>query len=256
MENQKIKPTSPGQRHQIKTNKKFFSKNNNLLKNNFKKKIYFGKSKQTGHITVRHKGGGNKIKPKVLNTSFELNTTVLLTTIYDFSSNKIINMVFDPFRKKIFLAVNTKNVFTGFVCLQAKNTDCLESGNKLTLFQIPAGSLVHSLTKNKRTIVAKSAGTFGQIVQKKRDSCKIRVPSGQVLVFSLNNKAILGVNSNQNKIFCCIGKAGINRNRNKRPSVRGIAMNPVDHPHGGRSNGGKHPTTPWGQLTKGVKTKK
>ena len=95
-----------------------------------------------------------------------------------------------------------------------------------------------------------------KLFKKQKKNCKIRVPSGQILDFSLENKAVLGSNSNQNQHFCILGKAGINRNKNKRPSVRGIAMNPVDHPHGGRSNGGKQPTTPWGKLTKGVKTKK
>jgi large subunit ribosomal protein L2 len=256
MKNQKIIATSPGKRHQIKQNKKIFSRNTNLLKNNCKIKKNFGRSKQTGRITVRHKGGGNKNKIKILNTSFELNTTILLVTFYDFVSNKILNILFNPFTKKIFLVNNTKDTFIGFIFLQSKNTDCLENGNSLVLLQIPAGSLIHSLTKNKKPIIAKSTGTFGQIIQKNKENCKIRVPSGKILNFILTNTATIGINSNQNRKFCVIGKAGINRNKNKRPSVRGIAMNPVDHPHGGRSNGGKHPTTPWGQLTKGVKTKK
>jgi len=256
MEIKKRKSTSPGKRHQIKQNTVIFNKYNNILKNNFIKKITFGRSQQNGRITVRHKGGGNKIKTKNLNKIFIENILVILTILYDYQSNKIINIVFNPFNKKIFFINHTKNNFTGFILLQSKNTEYLKEGNSLKLQQIPAGSLVHSLTKYNKQILAKSPGTFGQIIQKNQQTCKIRVPSGQILDFSLDNTATLGVNSNENKHFCQIGKAGINRNKNLRPSVRGIAMNPVDHPHGGRSNGGKQPTTPWGKLTKGIKTKK
>lgn len=256
MQLKKRTATSPGKRHQIKQNPVSFSKNNKILKNNFTINTSCGRSKQTGHITVRHKGGGKKIKIKKLNKFFETHTLILLVTLYDYNSNKIINIVFNPFTKKLFLTNHTHNTFIGFILLQSINTDCLNEGNSLTLNQIPAGSLVHSLTKKNKQILAKAPGTFGQIIQKTKKICKIRVPSGQILDFSLKNVATLGSNSNKNHNFCKIGKAGINRNKNIRPSVRGIAMNPVDHPHGGRSNGGKQPTTPWGKLTKGVKTKK
>lgn len=256
MDIKKIKATSPGKRNQIKQNPIFFSKNNKILKNNFIINTNLGRSTQTGHITVRHKGGGKKFKIKLLNKFFTTNTVIILVTLYDYHSNKIINIVFNPFTKKIFFTNHTNNNFVGFLLLQSTNTDCLNEGNSLILNQIPAGSLVHSLTKQNKQIFAKAPGTFGQIIQKNKKNCKIRVPSGQILEFSLKNKATLGSNSNKNHYFCKIGKAGINRNKNIRPSVRGIAMNPVDHPHGGRSNGGKQPTTPWGKLTKGVKTKK
>lgn len=256
MEIKKIKSTSPGKRNQTKQNINYFSKNKNLLKNNFSINKTCGRSKQTGRITVRHKGGGKKIKIKTINKIFSTSTVIILTIVYDYNSHKIINIVFNPFTKKIFFTSNTHKNFIGFILLQSKNSEYLNEGNSLTLKQIPAGSLVHSLTKNNKQILAKSPGTFGQIIQKNKKDCKIKVPSGQILEFSLKNTATLGSNSNQNKQFCIKGKAGVNRNKNKRPSVRGIAMNPVDHPHGGRSNGGKQPTTPWGKLTKGVKTKK
>ena len=102
----------------------------------------------------------------------------------------------------------------------------------------------------------RSAGSFGQLIQKETFCNKIKLPSGKIISIPSSSTAVLGTVSNSNHSLCIKGKAGYNRLNGKRPSVRGIAMNPVDHPHGGRTNGGIPSVTPWGLPTKGQKTRK
>ena len=119
------------------------------------------------------------------------------------------------------------------------------------------GSLLSNLSKNADfSSLVRSAGTFAQLIQKKDNYCKIRLPSNKIITLSINSYATIGINSNLQANRVIMGKAGRNRLKNIRPTVRGIAMNPVDHPHGGRSNGGCHPMTPWGIKTRGKKTRK
>jgi large subunit ribosomal protein L2 len=122
--------------------------------------------------------------------------------------------------------------------------------------QIPAGSIIHSISLDykKESSLVRSAGTFCQIVQKSLNQIKIKLPSGSVISCPSTSFATLGSVSNFQHNLTLIGKAGKNRLLGKRPSVRGIAMNPVDHPHGGRTNGGMPSVTPWGIPTKGKPT--
>jgi large subunit ribosomal protein L2 len=126
------------------------------------------------------------------------------------------------------------------------------------LQNIPAGSIIHSLSFNKKlnSIYIKSAGTFGQLIQKNNFFCKIKLPSSKIIEVSNSAFATIGIVSNSQHSNVVLGKAGRNRNKGIRPSVRGIAMNPVDHPHGGRTNGGRPSVTPWGKPTRGKPTSK
>ena len=128
----------------------------------------------------------------------------------------------------------------------------LKLGYRTKIKNIPAGSVIHSLTinDNLKTQYIRSAGTFGQIVQRGLTKAKIKLPSKKIIEISVNNYATIGVMSNLVDNQRYIGKAGTNRLLGKRPTVSGIAMNPVDHPHGGRSNGGIPSVTPWGLPTK------
>jgi large subunit ribosomal protein L2 len=124
-------------------------------------------------------------------------------------------------------------------------------GNRLQLKSIPIGSLVSNLAVNKiKSTYIKSPGTYGQIIQKDFITSKIRLPSKKVISVSNINYATLGINNNAFRNKTTVGTAGRNRRVSKRPTTRGIAMNPVDHPHGGRTNGGCPSVTPWGLPTK------
>jgi len=134
----------------------------------------------------------------------------------------------------------------------------LRLGFRTLLKNIPTGTIINclSLQKDKKVKYIRSAGTFGQIIQKNILSCHIKLPSNQIIIVSANSYATIGVISNLKNNLVVLGKAGRNRLMGHRPSVRGIAMNPVDHPHGGRTNGGRPSVTPWGIPTKGKPTVK
>ena len=128
----------------------------------------------------------------------------------------------------------------------------------MTLKSVPPGSIIHSLSVSsiKNAQYIRSAGTFGQLIQKDLQHCKIKLPSGQIITVPLDSYVTLGIVSNFQHNLTYIGKAGRNRLNGIRPTVRGVAMNPVDHPHGGRTNGGRPSVTPWGIPTKGMPTVK
>lgn len=132
-------------------------------------------------------------------------------------------------------------------------------GYRIPINNIPTGSLFHSLNlSNTNSIqIAKSAGSYCQLLQKNFKTCKIKIPSGKCIeILNKFSFGTLGIISNSIYRTIRLGKAGINRLKGRRPTVRGIAMNPVDHPHGGRTNGGIHWKTPWGIPTKGKLTVK
>jgi large subunit ribosomal protein L2 len=131
--------------------------------------------------------------------------------------------------------------------------DEIKLGYRTQLQNIPTGSIIHNIGHefSSSTMYVKSAGTFGQLIQSDLKSSRIKLPSNKIIKVSVNSYASLGSVSNEKQNLICLGKAGRNRNLGRRPIVRGIAMNPVDHPHGGRTNGGRPSVTPWGLPTKG-----
>jgi large subunit ribosomal protein L2 len=136
----------------------------------------------------------------------------------------------------------------------------IQTGNALPLRSIPLGTIIHNveLTPGKGGQLAKSAGTFVQLVAREGEAATLRLPSGEVRLVPVRCRATIGQVGNVDHENITIGKAGRNRWRGKRPLSRGVAKNPVDHPMGGgegKSSGGRHPTTPWGKKTKGLKTR-
>ena len=127
-------------------------------------------------------------------------------------------------------------------------------GNRSILSNYPAGAIVSSISSNNKIRYSKSAGSFAQLLEKKGKHAKLRLPSGKIYLLSLSSYATLGAVGNSIHKLTKIGKAGRNRLKGIRPAVRGIAMNPVDHPHGGRSNKGMPQLTPWGLPTKNYPT--
>jgi len=253
----KLNPITNGTRHQINIQKNLLSKNNKLIKTITKGiKNQSGRSSATGRITVRHKGGGCKNLFRTLNFENTKYFGIVIAIMYDPIRSAFISLNYNFITKKFFnnLATNFVTVGSLISCNQF-NLD-LRLGYRTYLKNIPTGSIIHSLCHYKKinTTYIRSAGTFGQLLQKDSKNCKIKLPSGTIIETSIYSFGTLGSVSNSQHNLQCTGKAGRNRLRGKRPSVRGIAMNPVDHPHGGRTNGGRPSVTPWGIPTKGKPT--
>jgi len=257
MKLKKLKPTTNGTRHQLVLQKNLLAKTNKFSKNSiFGKKSFSGRSSKTGRITVWHKGGGCKNLHRKIDFSNKEFNGIVLCNMYDPSRNSFISLNFDLNALSFFRTIATNLVYPGSLINSSAIKNELRLGNRTKLENIPTGSLIHSIGifKNTITIFARSAGTYCQLIQKGVSSCTLRLPSGIVVTVSNESFATLGVVSNAQHNLICIGKAGKNRLRGIRPTVRGIAMNPVDHPHGGRTNGGRPSVTPWGIPTKGKPT--
>lgn len=258
MEIQKHKSTSPGVRHLIKLKKNLLSKCNNIYKPQITnhKKIR-GRSSTTGHITVRRRGGGLKKSFKNFVKDKNSNIFIIIAILYNSNKNSFISFIFNPYTKCLYFTQTCINHSVGTLLESGKFCNTNFDGNFLQLKNVLAGSILNSISnKNRFSVFACSAGTYGQLLQKTDTECKIRLPSGEIKNFLINSYGTLGTVSNLNFSSIVLGKSGTNRKMGKRPKVRGVAMNPVDHPHGGRTNGGRPSVSPWGKLTKGVKTKK
>jgi large subunit ribosomal protein L2 len=253
----RFKPTSKGIRHRISIKKSLLSKTNKFLKYSiFGLKNSSGRSSNTGRITVRHIGGGCKKKFRIINFSNTEKSSLVVSIMYDPFRSSFTSLNFDILRSIFFRSLTTSNVNPGSL-LKCKAAGVeLKLGNRTKLQNIPTGSIMHSLSLSSYAKYVRSAGLFFQLIQKNLRICQVRLPSGAIKEVAVNSFGTLGTISNFQHGLVIIGKAGKNRLLGIRPGVRGIAMNPVDHPHGGRSNGGKQPVTPWGIPTRGKPTVK
>jgi large subunit ribosomal protein L2 len=256
----KLKPTSSGCRHQIIIDKSLLNKSNNCLKN-LRVNLYqnVGRSSQTGHITVRHKNIGHKKRYSKINFINKDSNSIVLTNSYDPYRNNFVSLRFDLINQIFDIVLMTEFNYPGTLNQSKNQLDELKLGFRSSLTNFTAGSFVHSLAlKNDKVLYARSAGTFCKIVQKSKNFIKLKLPSRKFLTLNKLefSTATLGVLSNSKHNQIVLGKAGKNRLRGIRPTVRGIAMNPIDHPHGGKTNGGMHPLTPWGIPTRGKPTRK
>lgn len=253
----KVNPNTNGVRHQLNLTKSLLSKNNRIFKSSLKGlKSNAGRSTINGRITTRHRGAGCKSAFRQLDKTNKVMHGIVLTTLFDPKRSSFISLNYNFITSNFFLNPVTESVYTGSIISCDKSNTDLKLGYRTILKNIPTGSLVHSLSisDDKKSQYIKSAGTFGQLIQKDFKLCKVKLPSGIIITLSINSYATLGTVSNKLHNLVVLGKAGRNRLKGIRPSVRGIAMNPVDHPHGGRSNGGKPPVTPWGKPTRGKPT--
>lgn len=259
MELIKLKPYTNGTRHQLNLKKNLLSKNNKIIKTLIiGSKSNSGRSSNTGHITVRHKGNGCKKNYRLINFFNTNYFSLIISTFYDPNRSSFISLNYDLQKKIFFNTLATECVLPGSIVTCNNEGSDLRLGCRMSLKSIPPGSLVHSISEglNIKSKFIRAAGTFCQIIQKDFTQCKLKFPSGEIVTVSVNAFATIGVVSNFKHNLVIIGKAGRNRLKGIRPSTRGIAMNPVDHPHGGRSNGGKPSVTPWGIPTKGKPTVK
>jgi len=254
----KLKKTNAitnGTRHELILRKNLLSKTSKLLKSNligFKK--FSGRS--NGRITVRHKGGGHKKLFRKINFSNKPHYAIVLGCEYDPYRSAFISLNYDLLGKNFFKTLQTNLVYPGSLISCSSSSD-LNLGCRLFLKNIPTGSIIHSLSKpTSSTKYIRSAGVFGQLIQKDYKNCQVKLPSGKTISVSIDSYATIGTLSNNQQNLVVLGKAGRSRYRNTRPTVRGVAMNPVDHPHGGRTNGGRPSVTPWGIPTKGKPTAK
>jgi large subunit ribosomal protein L2 len=214
-----------------------------------------------GCITVRHRGGGAARKYRIVDFMREQRDVVGKVTAIEYDPNRNVPLALIVFangvKSYILRPIGLK---CGDTVLAGETVEA-KTGNALPLKNIPTGFFVHNVevTPGCGGRFARSAGTAVQLVSKEGGVAILRMPSSEMRTVNLDSWATVGTLSNADFRNVVIGKAGRTRHRGFRPTVRGMAMNPIDHPHGGgegRSKSGSHPTTPWGKNCKGVRTRK
>ena len=256
----KYNPTSPGRRFITTMDFSELSKvapERSLLEVG---KKHAGRN-NNGHITVRHQGGGTRRQYRLID----------FKRTKDAIPAKVATIEYDPNRSSRIALVKYRDGEKRYVLapLGLKVGDVIESGpaadikvgNALPIANIPVGTVIHNieLRPGQGGRLVRSAGVSAQLMAKEGEYAQVRMPSGEVRKILVVCRATIGQLGNIEHENQVIGKAGRSRHMGKRPSVRGIAMNPVDHPHGGgeaRSTSGRPPTTPWGQMTMGKKTRR
>lgn len=250
-------PITPGTRHYKYISKNVLAKKNSFLKTaTFNIQRSYGRSSTTGHITIRGRSSGCK---KLYRKLFFFNKNylgIVLFSLYDPNRTAFISAVFDFLNFKFYFVPAIHNVCVGSVIGCKEPNYRYFKGFRYQLLHHLTGSILSFLSLNTQSIshYAKSAGTYCQLLFKSKLFCKVRLPSNQIINISACCFATLGVVSNIYQRFISIGKAGRNILKGFKSKVRGIAMNPVDHPHGGRSNGGCCWVTPWGKPFRFKKT--
>lgn len=251
------KAVTPGQRHYKKIQKNLLCKKNRLIKTlMYGVKRCKGRSSLTGHITAWNRGGGCKRLYRKIQYHHKKMLGIILFSCYDPNRSSFISLTFDILKQVFFYTLTTNNLTAGSVTVCNKKIFGVGIGFRTSLNNIPHGALFHSLNVNNsyKTQYVRSAGTFCQLLDRLANRCTVRLPSGKVLLVSSTSFVTVGTVSNKKHKFIILGKAGRRRLKGFRPHVRGIAMNPVDHPHGGRTNGGCPSVTPWGKPALGQKT--
>ena len=256
----KYKPTTPGRRNMTTTDYSVLSKvepERSLLE---PLKHNAGRN-NTGRITVRHHGGGNRTKYRVIDfkrNKLDVPATVM-TLEYDPNRTAFIALIqYEDGEKSYIIAPDGLKV--GYIVMNGPNAD-IKPGNALPLSAIPVGTVIHNieLYPGKGGQLVRSAGNFAQLIAKEGKYGLVRLPSGELRNVPLNCYATVGQVSNVDHDNVKIGKAGKKRHMGWRPTVRGSVMNPVDHPHGGGEGkspvGRPGPVTPWGKPALGYKTR-
>ncbi|MEE4244622.1 MAG: 50S ribosomal protein L2 [Kangiellaceae bacterium] len=255
----KAKPTSAGRRFVVKV------VNPDLHKGKphaalLDKKSKSGGRNNNGRITVRHIGGGHRQHYRIVD--FKRNKDGIPATVerleYDPNRSANIALVLYADGERRYI-IAPKGLKAGDQLMSGDHAP-IKAGNTLPMRNIPVGSTVHciEMKPGKGAQIARSAGTYAQIVARDGAYATLRLRSGEMRKVLAECRATVGEVGNAEHMLRSLGKAGASRWRGVRPTVRGVAMNPVDHPHGGgegRTSGGGHPVTPWGVPTKGKKTR-
>ena len=255
-----FKPTTPGQRNLVLVDRSELWKGKPVkqLTEGLRKK---GGRNNAGRITARRIGGGHKRRYRMIDFKrrerFDVAATVERIE-YDPNRTAFIALIkYDDGELSYILAPQRLKV--GDQVISGKTVD-VKPGNAMLLANMPVGTIVHNveMKEGKGGQIARSAGTYAQLIGKDQGYAQIRLSSGELRMVRGECMATVGAVSNPDQQNIKLGKAGRKRWLGKRPSVRGVAMNPIDHPHGGgegRTSGGRHPVTPWGKPTKGKRTR-
>lgn len=255
-----LNPVTPSSRGTVLVSKVGLSKDKPEKSLTCGKKASGGRNNY-GRITTRHKGGGHKQKYRIIDFKRNRDDRGVVEKIeYDPNRSGFLALIsYEQDDAKSYI-IAPQGIKVGDVVMSGNDADILP-GNCLPLRGIPVGSFVHNveLKPGNGGTIARSAGCYAQIVGRDGSYVLLRLRSGQVRLILSSCKATIGVVSNPDHKNRKLGKAGRSRWLGIRPTVRGVAMNPVDHPHGGgegKTSGGRHPVTPWGVATKGKKTRK
>ncbi|MEE9419111.1 MAG: 50S ribosomal protein L2 [Desulfatiglandaceae bacterium] len=253
------KPTSPGRRFQ--THSTF----EEITRKRPEKKLVrslkeSGGRNSMGRMTARHRGGGHKRKYRLIDFKRDKDGIPAVVAFIEYDPNRSSNIALLHYvdgEKRYILAPHQLRV--GDRVKSGPDAE-IRIGNALLLKDIPLGTYVHNIELNvgHGGQLARSAGSYAQLMAKEGKYAQLKLPSDEVRMVLQGCKATIGQVGNMDHENIAIGKAGRNRWLGKRPRVRGVAMNPVDHPHGGgegKSSGGRHPVTPWGVPTKGYRTR-
>jgi len=256
----KCKPTSPGRRHLVKV------VNNDLYKGKPYAPLLETKSKSGGRnnggrITVRHIGGGHKQHYRIVDFKRNKDGIPAKVERLEYDPNRSANIalvLYADGERRYILA--PKGLVAGAL-IQSGEDASIKVGNCLPMRNIPVGTTVHAVEMKpaKGAQIARSAGAYSQIVARDGAYVTLRLRSGEMRKIPAECRATIGEVGNAEHMLRQLGKAGATRWRGVRPTVRGVVMNPVDHPHGGgegKTSGGRHPVSPWGMPTKGYKTRK
>ena len=225
------------------------------------KKTKSGGRNNNGRITTRHIGGGHKQRYRVIDFKRNKNGINAIVERLEYDPNRSANIAllkYSDGERRYIIAPKGLSMGDG---LQSGDNVAIRVGNSMPLRNVPMGSVVHciELKPGKGAQMARSAGTSAQLVAKEGRHVTLRLRSGEMRKVLGECRATLGEVSNSEHNLRSLGKAGASRWRGIKPTVRGVVMNPVDHPHGGgegKTSGGRHPVSPWGQPTKGHKTRK
>ena len=254
-----LKPTTSGQRGTVLVDKSNLWKGRSFKSLTVKSNSTGGRNNQ-GRITSRRMGGGAKRKYRIIDfkrNKFDIPGEIIRNE-YDPNRSAFINLIkYEDGEYRYVLA--TQNSSIGDKISSGLNVE-IKDGNSLPLKNIPIGTSIHNIEIKPGAggQLVRSAGTSAQIISKEEIFVQIRLISGEIRLIHKDCFATIGVVSNPDKKNEKLGKAGRKRHAGFRPKVRGVVMNPVDHPHGGgegRTSGGRHPVTPWGKSTKGKKTR-
>jgi len=255
----KTKPTSPGRRFVVKIVNKDLHKGAPVRALTESKSKSGGRNNQ-GRITTRHIGGGHKQRYRVIDFKRDKDGIPATVERLEYDPNRSANIVLLLYKdgeRRYMIA--PKNLNAGDQVVSGNNAP-IKIGNVLPLGNIPIGTQVHcvEMKPGKGAQIARSAGTSAQLLAREGIYVTLRLRSGEMRKVHVNCRATIGEVGNSEHALRSLGKAGAKRWAGVRPTVRGVVMNPVDHPHGGgegRTSGGRHPVSPWGMPTKGYRTR-
>jgi large subunit ribosomal protein L2 len=254
-----FKPTSPARRFYSVSDFKEVTKSE-PERSLIEKQTSTGGRNNNGRITSRFRGGGHKQRYRLVDFKRDKIGIPATVAAIEYDPNRTARIALLHYadgEKRYILAPDGLSV--GATLLASRNAD-IKPGNSLTLRYIPPGTSIHNLEirKGKGGQLVRSAGVAAQLMAKDGSYAQVRLPSGEIRKIHLDCRATVGQVSNIEHASISLGKAGRSRWLGRRPHNRGVTMNPVDHPMGGgegRSSGGRHPCSPWGQLSKGLKTR-